>query len=62
MADMIKTVSRARSLKGLSVVALPLRNLGGTNKQVKEFLETYLDCRSGAKLGLPSSPVTSSQA
>lgn len=54
-------LSRARSLKGLSVVGLPQKDLGGTNKQVKEFLETYLDCRSGAKLGLPSSQVTSSQ-
>lgn len=35
-------VSRARSLQGLKVVALPQRNLGGANPQVKEFFATYL--------------------
>jgi hypothetical protein len=36
-------VSRARSLQGLKVVALPFRNLGGANPQVKEFFETFLN-------------------
>lgn len=35
-------LSRARSLKGLKVVALPQRNLGGANAQVKEFFAEYL--------------------
>lgn len=35
-------VSRARSLKGLKVMALPQRNLGGANPQVKEFFEKFL--------------------
>ncbi|CBX94541.1 hypothetical protein LEMA_P120320.1 [Plenodomus lingam JN3] len=35
-------LSRARSLKGLKVVALPQRNLGGANAQVKEFFAKYL--------------------
>jgi hypothetical protein len=38
-----RIVSRARSLKGLKVVALPYRNLGGANAQVKEFFETFFE-------------------
>ena len=61
-------VSRARSLKGLKVVGLPSRNLGGANAQVKEFFEKYLDTKpsssssqrpqsSQASQGLQSSQV-----
>ncbi|USP82420.1 hypothetical protein yc1106_09694 [Curvularia clavata] len=55
-------LSRARSLKGLKVLGLPRKNLGGANKQVKEFLETCLKPKkllSGA--ALPSSQLTNSQ-
>ena len=38
----ISTVSRARSLKGLTVTALPNKDLGGANAQVKEFLENVV--------------------
>jgi len=38
-------VSRARSLKGLKVIALPKRPMGGANPQVKEFCATYLSKR-----------------
>lgn len=41
-----RTVSRARSLKGLEVVALPTKNLGGANPQVREFFDKYLDKKS----------------
>jgi ATP-dependent DNA helicase PIF1 len=36
-------LSRARSLKGLTVRALPRNELGGANAQVKEFMETFLN-------------------
>lgn len=35
----ISTVSRARSLQGLTVTALPNKDLGGANAQVKEFMD-----------------------
>jgi ATP-dependent DNA helicase PIF1 len=35
-------LSRARSLKGLTVKSLPQKELGGANAQVKEFMETFL--------------------
>lgn len=35
-------VSRARSLKGLTVSALPRFDLGGANAQVKEFMENIV--------------------
>ncbi|KAF9698916.1 hypothetical protein EKO04_002875 [Ascochyta lentis] len=35
-------LSRARSLKGLTVTALPRFDLGGANAQVKEFMETHV--------------------
>jgi len=38
-------LSRARSLKGLKVIALPKRPMGGANPQVKEFCATYLSKR-----------------
>ena len=38
----ISTVSRARSLKGLTVTALPNKDLGGANAQVKEFMENVV--------------------
>lgn len=35
------TVSRAKSLQGLTVTSLPRNlNLGGANEQVKEFMQT----------------------
>ncbi|KAG9189567.1 ATP-dependent DNA helicase PIF1 [Alternaria panax] len=43
-------LSRARSLKGLEVVALPRRHLGGANPQVKEFFYTYLNPNSPCSL------------
>jgi ATP-dependent DNA helicase PIF1 len=38
----ISTVSRARSLQGLTVTALPTKDLGGANAQVKEFMENIV--------------------
>lgn len=35
-------VSRARSLQGLTVTALPRNDLGGANEQVKEFMENIV--------------------
>lgn len=35
----VPIVSRARSLKDLTVTALPRQELGGANAQVKEFME-----------------------
>lgn len=53
-----RVVSRARSLRGLKVVGLPRKDLGGANKQVKEFFETYLNCKKSSSSALPSSQVT----
>ena len=39
-------LSRARSLNGLTVKALPRTELGGANPQVKEFMEQFLGHRS----------------
>lgn len=38
----IIVVSRARSLKGLTVSALPRFDLGGANAQVKEFMDNVV--------------------
>lgn len=38
----VTTVSRARSLQGLTVTALPNNDLGGANAQVKEFMENIV--------------------
>jgi hypothetical protein len=35
-------VSRATSLEGLEVTALPKKDLGGANEQVKRFSDKYL--------------------
>jgi hypothetical protein len=37
----IALVSRARSLKGLKVIALPQNPRGGANQQVKEFMASF---------------------
>jgi hypothetical protein len=54
------TVSRARSLKGLKVVGLPQRHLGGANAQVKEFFEKYLNSRPSSSQTPQSSQVPQS--
>jgi hypothetical protein len=48
------TVSRARSLKGLTVTALPKFDLGGANAQVKEFMENVVIGKKPGLLGADS--------